>query len=92
VAGGIGIPAFDGRGKPGLTIAAWAQYVLDNFATVQEAVTALQKEPFTIVTDNVPGENRLTTLHLSMSDASGDSAIVEYIGASRSFTTAAHTR
>jgi choloylglycine hydrolase len=73
-------PAFDGRGKPGLTIAAWAQYVLDNFATVQEAVTALQKEPFTIVTDNVPGENRLTTLHLSMSDASGDSAIVEYIG------------
>ena len=73
-------PAFDGRGKPGLTIAAWAQYVLDNFATVQEAVAALQKEPFTIVTDNVPGENRLTTLHLSMSDASGDSAIVEYIG------------
>nr|WP_291587222.1 linear amide C-N hydrolase [Comamonas sp. UBA7528] len=73
-------PTFDGRGKPGLTIAAWAQYVLDNFATVQEAVTALQKEPFTIVTDNVPGENRLTTLHLSMSDASGDSAIVEYIG------------
>jgi len=73
-------PTFDGRGKPGLTIAAWAQYVLDNFATVQEAVTALQKEPFTIVSDNVPGENRLTTLHLSMSDASGDSAIVEYIG------------
>ncbi|MDH1902209.1 linear amide C-N hydrolase [Comamonas aquatica] len=73
-------PAFDARSKPGLTIAAWAQYVLDNFATVQEAVTALQAEPFTIVSDSVPGENRLTTLHLSMSDASGDSAIVEYIG------------
>src|SRR5256885_1317047 len=27
----------------------------------------------------ISGENRLTTLHLSMSDASGDSAIVEYI-------------
>ena len=50
-----------------------------NFATVKEAVAALEKEPFTIVSDNVPGENRLTTLHLSMSDASGDSAIVEYI-------------
>lgn len=73
-------PRFDANSKPGLTIAAWAQYVLDNFASVAEAVAALQLEPFTLVTDNVPGENRLTTLHLSMSDASGDSAIVEYIG------------
>ncbi len=72
-------PHFNKASRPGLTIAAWGQYVLDNFATVKEAVDALEKEPFTIVTDNVPGENRLTTLHLSMSDASGDSAIVEYI-------------
>ncbi len=72
-------PKFTSDGKPGLTIAAWAQYVLDNFATVEQAVAALETEPFTIVTDNVPGEDRLTTLHLSMSDASGDSAIVEYI-------------
>lgn len=71
-------PAYDGKG-PGLTIAAWAQYVLDNFATVQEAVDTLAKEPFTIVTDSVPGEDRLATLHLSLSDATGDSAIVEYI-------------
>src|SRR6267143_7223394 len=68
------------RSKPGLSVAAWAQYVLDNFATVQEAVNALRGEPFTIVTDTVPGETRLATLHLSMSDATGDSAIVEYIG------------
>ncbi len=67
-------------GKPGLTIAAWAQYVLDNFATVAEAVDALEKEPFILISDNVPGETRLTTLHLSMSDAPGDSAIIEYIG------------
>lgn len=71
-------PTYDGK-TPGLSLAAWAQYVLDSFATVQEAVDALKKEPFTVVTDNVPGENRLTTLHLSISDASGDSAIVEYI-------------
>lgn len=71
-------PKFD-QSKPGLTIAAWAQYVLDNFATVSEAVAALQSEPFVIVTDSVPGEKRLATLHLSMSDASGDSAILEYI-------------
>lgn len=66
--------------KPLLSIAAWAQYVLDNFATVDEAVKALEKEPYTIVTDNVPGESRLTTLHLSISDKTGDSAIIEYIG------------
>jgi penicillin V acylase-like amidase (Ntn superfamily) len=72
-------PSFGKDSKPGLTIAAWAQYVLDNFATVDEAVTALETQPFTIVTDSVPGESRLTTLHLSISDASGDSAIVEYI-------------
>ena len=71
-------PKYDGKG-PGLTIAAWAQYVLDNFATVSEALDTLAQEPFTVVTDSVPGENRLTTLHLSLSDASGDSAIVEYI-------------
>jgi penicillin V acylase-like amidase (Ntn superfamily) len=71
-------PKYDGK-TPGLSLAAWAQYVLDNFATVQEAVDALAKEPFTIVTASVPGEQRLATLHLSLSDARGDSAIVEYI-------------
>ena len=73
-------PSFGANSKPGLSIAAWAQYVLDNFATVQQAVAALSEEPFTLVSDNMPGENRLTTVHLSISDASGDSAIVEYIG------------
>lgn len=72
-------PARD-TGRPGLTIAAWAQYMLDNFATVAEAVAALSAEPFDVVTDGVPGEQRLATLHLSLSDATGDSAIVEYIG------------
>jgi choloylglycine hydrolase len=43
-------------------------------------VDALQKDPVTIVTDTIPGDTRLATLHLSMSDATGDSAIVEYIG------------
>lgn len=71
-------PEFDGT-APGLSIAAWAQYILDNFATVAEAVAALQGNPYTIVTNYVPGENRLATLHLAISDPSGDSAIVEYI-------------
>lgn len=65
--------------KPTLSISLWAQYVLDNFATVDEAIKFLEKEPFIVVSDQVPGENRLATLHLSISDATGDSAIVEYI-------------
>lgn len=71
-------PEFD-ESKPGLAISIWAQYVLDNFATVAEAVAALETEPFTLVTDKVPGHDQKATLHLSMSDATGDSAIVEYI-------------
>lgn len=66
--------------KPQLSISAWAQYVLDNYATVSEAVRALEKEPFDLITDSVPGEQRLATLHLSISDKTGDSAIIEYIG------------
>jgi penicillin V acylase-like amidase (Ntn superfamily) len=74
-----GYPAYR-NDKPALALSLWAQYVLDNFSTVSEAVAALEREPFLLVTANVPGQDRLATLHLSMSDASGDSAIIEYIG------------
>lgn len=73
-------PSFDPReGTPGLAISAWAQYVLDNFATVAEAVEALGREDFVVVTDFIPGTDKFTTVHLSVSDASGDSAIFEYL-------------
>lgn len=73
-------PKFNPQGnKKGLTIAAWAQYALDNFATVKEAVDELSKEKFTIVSEYVPGTTKFTTLHLSISDATGDNAIFEYI-------------
>jgi penicillin V acylase-like amidase (Ntn superfamily) len=65
--------------RPGLALSLWAQYLLDNFATVREAVDALTAEPFTLITANVPGEDRLATVHLAISDATGDSAIIEYI-------------
>ncbi len=74
-------PKFDPEGsKPGVTIAAWAQYVLDNYATVKEAVDDLQKEEFVVVSDYIPGTEKFTTLHLSISDATGDNAVFEYIG------------
>jgi penicillin V acylase-like amidase (Ntn superfamily) len=66
------------NGKPLLSIAGWAQYVLDNYATVSEAVDSLQKEPFDIVAPTLPNGDP-AQLHLSISDPSGDSAIFEYI-------------
>ncbi len=61
-----------------MSISLWGQYVLDNFATVAEAVSALQSEPFQIVTQKLPNGVG-AQLHLSLSDASGDSAVLEYI-------------
>ncbi len=66
--------------KPGLSIAAWVQYVLDSYATVDEVVAGLSKEEFTIITADLPGKDKLATVHLAISDKSGDSAIFEYIG------------
>jgi penicillin V acylase-like amidase (Ntn superfamily) len=64
--------------RPTLSNAAWVQYVLDNYATVAEAVEGLRKEEFRLVPIQAPtGEPG--TVHLSISDASGDSAIFEYI-------------
>ncbi len=74
-------PAFEKSGDiKGLTIAAWAQYALDNFATVAEAVEAFRKEEFAVVTDFIPGTEKFTTVHMSLSDPTGDNAILEYIG------------
>jgi choloylglycine hydrolase len=64
---------------PFLSIAAWAQYVLDNFATVDEAVAALRAEPFSMLAPTLP-DGSAAALHLSISDATGDSAIFEYVG------------
>jgi penicillin V acylase-like amidase (Ntn superfamily) len=72
-------PATEGDTRPTLPVSAWVQYALDNFATVAEAVAALEKEEFRMVTVSSPtGEPG--TVHLSISDASGDSAIFQYIG------------
>ena len=63
--------------KP-ISIAAWAQYVLDNFETVEQVVENLSKEPFYVVPvttpDGHPGHG-----HLAVSDPTGDSAIFEYV-------------
>jgi penicillin V acylase-like amidase (Ntn superfamily) len=68
----------DKTGKPLISIGAWAQYYLDNFATVEEAVKATSGDDFTVVAPILPN-GRGAQGHLSVADASGDSAIFEYI-------------
>lgn len=62
-----------------LSISLWVQYFLDNFATVDDAVKAMRDRPLQVMSDVIPGTETYTTVHLSISDASGDSAIFEYL-------------
>lgn len=61
-----------------ISLSTWPQYVLDSFATVAEAVADLRKENFHVQTV-VLGTGRPANMHLVISDASGDSAVFEYI-------------
>ncbi|WP_295136545.1 linear amide C-N hydrolase [uncultured Reyranella sp.] len=66
------------QGKPYISLSTWLQYALDKFATVAEAVEALRNEPFNVLAPTLPN-GAPSTLHLSLSDATGDSAILEYV-------------
>lgn len=67
-----------GDTRPVMGIGIWTQYVLDNFATVREAVEELKKETFRIDAPHLPNGSP-ATLHMSISDATGNNAILEYI-------------
>ena len=66
---------------PGLSISLWAQYCLDNFATVDEAVRSFQSSPYQVVSLSIAVGSKIkkVSLHLSLADKTGDSAIIEYI-------------
>ena len=60
---------------PGVQAGLWAQYALDNSATVAEALGNLMKiQPIAI-----EAHGHKANVHLALEDASGDSAIIEYI-------------
>ena len=65
--------------KAGVTTSVYIQYILDNFATVKEAVDALSKDTIQIVPVPIPNIDKPSTLHISISDATGDSAIIEFL-------------
>jgi penicillin V acylase-like amidase (Ntn superfamily) len=62
--------------KPGVHAGLWAQYLLDNAATVKEALALLNNVQ--LVMAEARGAKAI--VHLAIEDASGDSAIIEYIG------------
>jgi penicillin V acylase-like amidase (Ntn superfamily) len=69
------LPERDSR-KPGLQIGLWAQYLLDNAASVDEAINLARDIQLVMV----EARGHQATLHLAVEDASGDSAIMENIG------------
>jgi penicillin V acylase-like amidase (Ntn superfamily) len=62
--------------RPALSNTLWAQWALDNFATVDEVIAGMSK--IQIVSSALA--DRQWPLHLSVADASGDSAILEFVG------------
>ncbi|EEO28234.2 linear amide C-N hydrolase [Oxalobacter paraformigenes] len=67
------------KGEEVLSLSLWLQYFLDNYASVDEAVRAQRQNPLRLVPSKpIPG-GKESKVHLSISDASGDSAIFEYI-------------
>ncbi|QDV12691.1 Penicillin acylase precursor [Rosistilla oblonga] len=61
--------------KPAVHAGLWGQYLLDNAASVKEALQL--QEAIQIVM--VEAKGRMATVHLAIEDASGDSAILEFI-------------
>ena len=64
---------------PGLSMSLWAQYYLDQFATVAEAVKAMRANPFQLRMAVEPTSQAKATVHIAINDATGDSAIFQLI-------------
>jgi choloylglycine hydrolase len=64
--------------REGISIMQWAQYYLDNYGSVAEAVDAINKDTIQIVPMALPN-GKPSLMHLSLEDKSGDSAVVEYV-------------
>jgi len=66
--------------RPAISWAAYAQYLLDNYATVAEAVAGERGDHLQIVSSPIPGSaEKPPTLHFSLSDQTGDSAVFEHL-------------
>ncbi len=65
---------------PRMSLSIWAQFYLDQFATVSDAVNYARNHRVVVVSGEVPGRpGSLAPLHLTLSDSTGDSAIFEWL-------------
>lgn len=67
------------KSRPALSMAIWLQYFLDNFATVADAVAWIDETKVQVVPLGDPATGEVPAVHLALDDATGDSAIVEYV-------------
>ncbi|TNC31684.1 linear amide C-N hydrolase [Mumia zhuanghuii] len=65
--------------RPALSQAVWLQYFLDNHATVAEAVAWIEDNDAQVVQLTDPSSGEVPAIHLALDDATGDSAIIEYL-------------
>lgn len=66
----------DNLDKPVLETQAWLSYILDNFATVKEAVAAIEND-VRLVAVKLPIDYASDTKHIAIEDTTGDNAIIE---------------
>lgn len=64
------------EGTPTITTSRWLQYILDHYGTVKEAVADAKNWHIIPSTKN---NKEAATLHIALEDASGDSAIIQYL-------------
>jgi penicillin V acylase-like amidase (Ntn superfamily) len=66
---------------PRMSVAIFPQYLLDRHGLVADAVADLRENPVLVVTGEVPvgPPGRSATVHVSLSDVTGDSAVIEFI-------------
>lgn len=63
----------------GLSVSLWAQFYLDQFDSVEACAAYTRKHAIQVRPQGDPVSGRWSTVHLALSDATGDSAVIEFI-------------
>lgn len=66
------------KDQPNISTLMWAQYILDNFASVDDIVSALKNKSFNVVAPPLPG-GYPSSVHLVATDKTGNNVIIEFV-------------
>lgn len=67
------------KNTPGISLRMWAQYYLDQFGSVAEAVKAARNPDYQLEILYLPKLDKYVRLHMALEDAQGHAAVIEYI-------------